>query len=58
MIIHNKKRFLKPILIRFLICSGIVQLAERVTVNHYVGGSSPSLGANDIYNYIFRVNKI
>ncbi len=28
--------------------SGVAQLVEQVTVNHFVGGSSPSSGANFI----------
>ena len=34
---NNMKNFYHP--------SGVAQLVERVTVNHQVGGSSPSSGA-------------
>ena len=32
---------------RVFIYSPIAQLVEQVTVNHWVGGSSPSRGANE-----------
>ena len=37
---NNMKNFYHP--------SGVAQLVERVTVNHQVGGSSPSSGAQAI----------
>ena len=37
---NNMKNFYHP--------SGVAQLVERVTVNHQVGGSSPSSGAQSI----------
>jgi hypothetical protein len=37
-------------------CSPIAQLVEQVTVNHWVGGSSPSRGANLIKHLQFGNN--
>ena len=49
----------KRIYIKFIVLySGVAQLAEQVTVNHFVGGSSPSSGGRIIYGYIHSNNWI
>ena len=39
---NNMKNFYHP--------SGVAQLVERVTVNHQVGGSSPSRGVDMLHS--------
>ena len=42
----------------FQLNSGVAQLVERVTVNHQVGGSSPSSGAQIMIKIINQLNNL